>query len=61
MLRKGCAISDLCSCFVKHEHKEKDRRLNEQFINGINHDGMMSEIIKELTAYKGPRKHQLRP
>ena len=31
--------------------QEKDRRLNEQFINDINHY-MMTEIIMELTAIK---------
>ena len=32
--------------------KEKDRSLKEQFINVINGDVMMTEIIKELTTTK---------
>ena len=32
--------------------KEKDRRLKEQFINGINNDNIMTELIRELTAIK---------
>ena len=31
--------------------QNKDRRLKEQFINGIN-DYMMTEIVRELTAIK---------
>ena len=34
------------------EYKEKDRRLEGQFINGINYDNMMTEIIQELTLVK---------
>ena len=34
------------------EYKEKDRRLKEQFINGINDDEMKTEIIWELNAVK---------
>ena len=34
------------------KYKEKDRRINEQFINGINDDEMMTEIILELPAVK---------
>ena len=34
------------------EYKEGDKRLKEQFINRINDDKMMSEIIKELTTIK---------
>ena len=34
------------------KYKEKDRRLKEQFINGINDDKMMAEIIGELTTVK---------
>ena len=30
------------------EYKERDRMLKEQLINGISHDGMMTEIIREL-------------
>ena len=33
----------------KYDYKEKDRRLKEQFINGINDEDMMTEIIRELT------------
>ena len=32
--------------------KEKDRKLKEQFTNGINDDDMMTEIIRELTTIK---------
>ena len=35
-------------------YKEKDRRLNEQFINSMNNDDMMTEI--ELTVVKKPVK-----
>ena len=41
------------------EYKERDRRLKEQFINGINDDNdddMMTETIRELTLVKRPRK-----
>ena len=34
------------------DYKEKDRRLKEQFINGINDDDMMTEIIRELPTIK---------
>ena len=30
--------------------KGKDRRLKEKFINGINDNDMMTEIIREMTA-----------
>ena len=33
-------------------YEGKDRTLNEQFINGINDDGMMTEIVRELTTRK---------
>ena len=36
----------------KCEYKDKDRRLEEQFINGINDDDMMTEIIWEWTTVK---------
>ena len=29
------------------EYKRRDRRLKEQFMNGISNDDMMTEIIKE--------------
>ena len=38
-------------------YKEKDRRLKEQFINGIN-DEMMTEIIGELTIIRKQENHQ---
>ena len=31
-------------------YKQRYRKLKEQFINGINNDEKMTEIIKELTA-----------
>ena len=34
------------------EYKEWNRRLWEQFINGINDQHMLPEIIKELTIIK---------
>ena len=34
------------------EKKEKDWRLKEQFINGINNDNIITDIIQELTAVK---------
>ena len=34
------------------KYKERDRRLKEQFINGINDDDMMTEIISELSVFK---------
>ena len=36
----------------KCEYKERDRRLKEQFINGINDDDMITENIRELTVIK---------
>ena len=35
-----------------HAVIKNDRRLKEQFINGINDDNMMTEINKDLTAAK---------
>ena len=32
------------------EYKEKDSRPKEEFINGINNDNMITEIIEELTT-----------
>ena len=32
------------------KYKESDGHLEEQFINGLNGDGMSAEIIKELTV-----------
>ena len=40
----------------KHGYKDKDIRLKEQFINGINDHDMMTEIMKELTSIKRQRK-----
>ena len=34
------------------EYKEDDSHLKEKFMNGINDDVIMSEIMKELTAIK---------
>ena len=34
---------------VEGNYKETDRQLKEQFINRLNDDDMMIEIIKELT------------
>ena len=36
----------------EYGYKEKDRKLKEQFIDGINDNDMMTEIIRELTAIK---------
>ena len=33
-------------------YKEKDSRLKEPFIHGINDDDIMTEIIRKLTAFK---------
>ena len=33
-------------------YKEKDRRLKDQFINGINNDYIMTECYRELTVVK---------
>ena len=37
---------------TKFTYKERDKRLKEQTINGINDQVMMAEIIKEPTAIK---------
>ena len=42
---------------LRGQYKERDGRLKEQFINGIN-DNMMTEIIWELTAIKRLLKYQ---
>ena len=34
------------------EYKEKDSRLKEQFINGINDIYMVTKIVRELTGIK---------
>ena len=34
------------------KHKENDKLIKEQFINGINDEAMTNEIIKELTSIK---------
>ena len=36
----------------KYSYKEKDRRLQEQFINGKTDNDMMTNIIRELTTIK---------
>ena len=36
----------------EYEYKERDRRIKDQFINGINDDEIMIEIIKGVTAIK---------
>ena len=33
-------------------HKERDKKLKEQFINGINDDDLMMKITRELTVIK---------
>ena len=33
-------------------NKEKDRRLEEKFISGLNNGDIITEIIRELTAIK---------
>ena len=49
MLKNRWAIQNKSQCV----HKEKDRRLKEQFINDINDDNMMTEILRKLTIIKG--------
>ena len=42
-------------CVRKKQNKSdytEDRRLNEKFINGINDDDMMTEIMRGLTAVR---------
>ena len=34
----------------EYRYKEKDRRLKEQFINGINNEDKMTELPRELMA-----------
>ena len=36
----------------KCKYKDRDRRLKEQFINGINNHTLTMEIIRELTVLK---------
>ena len=36
------------------KYKENNRRVKEQFMNGINDGDMMTEIIGELTVIKSP-------
>ena len=38
------------------EYKDTDRRLKEQFINGINGDDTMTKIIEGMTAIKTQMK-----
>ena len=38
------------------KYKEYDRRLKEQFINGLDDDTIIAKIIKELTALKDTRE-----
>ena len=40
-------------------YKEKDRRLKEQFIKGINDKSVTNEIIKDFTSIKTPVKKQV--
>ena len=40
----------------EYAYKEKDRRLKEPFINGINGDQIRTEIIRKLTAVKETNK-----
>ena len=37
-------------------YKDKDRKLKEQFINGINYNDMMTEIKRKLTTIRRPMK-----
>ena len=37
---------------IECSYKEKDWKLKEQFINGINDNDMVTEIIRELTTIK---------
>ena len=37
---------------VEYKYIENDRGMKEQFINGLNDDSMLVEIICELTAIK---------
>ena len=36
----------------EYKYKQRDRRLREQFINGINHQVMTEGMAKEFTAIK---------
>ena len=42
----------LCTEATDCKYKEYDRRLKEQFINGLVDENMEEEIIRELTASK---------
>ena len=41
-----------CKLRPQTKYKEYDRRLKEQFINGLDDETIIVEIIKELTALK---------
>ena len=45
----------MCKLHIKAtdcKYKEYGRRLREQFINGLDHENIIEEIIRELTALK---------
>ena len=45
----------MCKLHIKAtdcKYKAYGRRLREQFINGLDHENIIEEIIRELTALK---------
>ena len=45
-------MGSLRTVVIKCNYKEIDRQLKEQFINGLNDEEMLVEIIRELTKCK---------
>ena len=45
-------MNRLCTEAVDCEYKECNRRMTEQFINGLDDEVCIGEIIRELTALK---------
>ena len=41
-----------------YEYNESDRRLKEQFINGISSEVLTAEVMKEVTTAKDTTKGQ---